>query len=72
MCFQFSSYFFKNNLLVSAMVRVWVSGSSMFVCHTNQVSGTIRTNQIAVYKGEVIWQNYVLQFVFVERFQLKD
>ena len=48
--------FSKNNSLVGAMDRV-VSQWSMFVCHTNQVWDTIRTNEIAVYKGEVIWHS---------------
>ena len=34
-----------------------VSEVCLFVTNTNQVWGTIRTNEIAVYKGEVIWHS---------------
>ena len=53
--------FSKNNSLVGVMDRVVsqsVSQWSMFVCHTNQVWGTVRTNEIAVYKGEVGWASF--------------
>ena len=42
----FLSYFFVKKILLSRHVGYvmdgWISGSAMFVCHTNQIGSTIK------------------------------
>ena len=53
---SFLSYFLVKRIPLSRRVEYvmggWISGSAMYVCHTNQIGSTINTNQISCYKGK--------------------